>query len=77
MDLSFNTLNDLFMQLGLPNKDAEIETFIEQHQLAEGESIDQADFWTAAQASFLEECLQADSDWAEVVDQLSVQLRLK
>lgn len=77
MDLSFNTLQDLFMQLGLDSDEAAIERFIEQHTLSYAEAIDAADFWSPAQAAFLKECLQADSDWAEVVDQLSVQLRLK
>lgn len=77
MDLSFNTLQDLFMQLGLDSDEADIDSFIEQHTLSDTEAIDAAAFWSPAQAAFLKECLQADSDWAEVVDQLSVQLRLK
>lgn len=77
MDLTFNTLQDLFQQLGLDSDEAGIERFIAHHTLQEGEAIESAAFWSPAQAAFLKECLQTDSDWAEVVDQLSVQLRIK
>jgi hypothetical protein len=36
--------------------------------------LQNAHIWTPAQAAFIEECLVDDSDWAEVVDQLNVQL---
>ncbi|MCT7655389.1 DUF2789 domain-containing protein [Oceanimonas sp. NS1] len=35
----------------------------------------EAPFWSHAQASFLKEGLQEDSDWAEVIDQLNASLR--
>lgn len=76
MDTSSHTLSTLFEQLGLPSSNAEIERFIETHRLFTQEvAIDQASFWSDAQSDFLKEALYSDSDWAEVVDELSSRLR--
>lgn len=76
MDPDFHNMQNLFHQLGLPDDEASIEDFIARHQLDEGQKIEAAPFWSDAQAAFIAECLSDDSDWAEVVDQLNVQLRL-
>ncbi|MDD2161881.1 DUF2789 domain-containing protein [Pseudomonas sp. MIL19] len=69
-------LASLFKQLGLPNDDAAIERFIEQHSpLAEDCKLADAPFWDNAQAAFLREEIGEDADWAEVVDQLNLMLR--
>lgn len=75
MDPEFHNMQNLFHQLGLPDDEQSIQAFIDSHRLGEGEKIETAPFWSDAQATFLQECLSADSDWAEVVDQLNVQMR--
>lgn len=75
MDMSEHTMQNLFQQLGLDNSEQAIENFIQQHELPENIRLENAPFWSPAQSAFLKECLAADSDWAEVVDQLNVQLR--
>lgn len=76
MDTSFHTMNSLFAQLGLPDDDASIEKFVHIHQgLDKKVHLGEAPFWTPAQAKFLEEAFQDDSDWVEMVDQLDALLR--
>ncbi|WP_084003109.1 DUF2789 family protein [Methylophaga muralis] len=48
---------------------------MKQHDLPEGVKLENAYFWSPSQSAFIKECLALDSDWAEVVDQLNVQLR--
>jgi len=72
-----HTMLTLFEQLGLPSREADIENFIAQHKLQNNNiHLAQADFWSTAQRAFLEESLEEDSVWAEVVDQLDVLLRV-
>jgi hypothetical protein len=69
-------LASLFAQLGLANDPAAIDAFIATHRpLAEDIALADAPFWTPAQAAFLAEELQADADWAEVIDELNMDLR--
>lgn len=78
MEASLHTIHNLFAQLGLPNSDAEIETFIQTHShLAGYISLAEAPFWTPAQAAFLREEILKDADWAEVIDQLNTRLHKK
>jgi hypothetical protein len=74
MDTSEHSLSGLFKQLGLPTGRADIETFLREHRLAEGQALAKAPFWNKAQAQFLCEALADDSDWAEVADELAVLL---
>ncbi|WP_043308651.1 DUF2789 domain-containing protein [Pseudomonas sp. ML96] len=74
MDTSKHNFSGLFKQLGLPNGKADIETFLREHRLAEGQALPKAPFWNKAQSQFLSEALANDSDWAEVVDELAVLL---
>ena len=68
--------SDLFAQLGLPNDDLAIKYFIASHfPLSSDFRLAEAPFWTPAQAAFLREAILQDSDWVEMVDQLSVALR--
>ncbi len=74
MDTSNHSLENLFLQLGLDNHPAAIDNFIQQHKLRADQPIEDAEFWTASQKAFIQECLSEDSDWAEVVDQLNILL---
>ncbi len=74
MDTQAHTLPALFAQLGLPNDLEGISTFIHTHQIRSNVELQKASFWSSAQASFLAEALQEDSDWAEVVDELNMRL---
>ncbi len=76
MENGIHTLKDVFAQLGLPNGDEEIATFIKQHSpLPDFIRLADAPCWTPSQAAFLREELAEDADWAEVVDRLSAALR--
>lgn len=74
MDTSDHSLSTLFKQLGLPAGAADIEAFIRDHRLTDGLGLAQAPFWNPAQAAFLDEALEDDSDWAEMVDELALLL---
>ena len=68
--------SDLFAQLGLPHSPQGIAQFLAAHRPLAGDiRLPDAPFWSTAQATFLRETLQLDSDWAEVADQLSEALR--
>jgi hypothetical protein len=76
MDTPLHRFNDLFAQLGLPNDEHGIRHFLSAHSpLGEAVPLPEASFWSPAQAAFLRESLLEDSDWAELVDQLSEALR--
>lgn len=74
MESSFHSLENLFLQLGLDNSNASIDSFVQKNKLAQDEKLQDAAFWTSAQSAFIQECLSEDSDWAEVVDQLNLML---
>ncbi|MFN3881435.1 MAG: DUF2789 domain-containing protein [Nitrincola lacisaponensis] len=76
MDTSRHTMNTLFEQLGLASADAQIDQFINTHKLfSDKVKLEDATFWTDAQAEFLREAIRSDSDWSEVVDELNTRLR--
>lgn len=76
MDKSTHHFSDLFAQLGLPSDAPGIATFLSEHApLAGNIKLQDAKFWSPAQAAFLREALLQDADWAELVDQLSEALR--
>ncbi len=76
MDTDFHRLPELFAQLGLPDDEAAIRSFIASHAPLAGDvHIADAPFWTAAQSRLLRESLRDDADWAQVVDRLDVALR--
>ena len=76
MDTSLHDLPTLFRQLGLSEGPDDIAAFIAEHRLnrAAGPLAD-APFWTPAQAAFLTEAIEQDSDWCEAVDELDRLLR--
>lgn len=76
MDTSAHTFATLFQQLGLSSDSHSIDEFIAIHApLAAAIPLADAPFWSSGQAAFIREALSADSDWAEVVDQLNACLR--
>jgi Protein of unknown function (DUF2789) len=76
MNKTMHHFSDLFAQLGLPNDEYAIQRFIASHaSLSPDFRLADAPFWTPAQAAFLREAILQDSDWVEMVDQLSVALR--
>lgn len=74
METNPHNLQNLFRQLGLPGSPAEIDAFILAHRLPVGVALVEAAFWTSAQAAFLKQALEDDSDWAEAVDELAQRL---
>ena len=76
MDTTPHNLSTLFEQLGLPADAAAIKTFIHWHRPLDPRTpLHQASWWTAAQAEFLLQAIEEDSDWAEQVDALDALLR--
>lgn len=75
MELNTHRMSDLFAQLGLPNEEADIQSFVSAHRPLPGDArLCDAPFWNAAQARFLRDEILEDADWAEVVDQLNLML---
>ncbi|MGP4842896.1 DUF2789 domain-containing protein [Marinobacter sp. 1Y8] len=76
MDMSQHTLPTLFEQLGLPSDTQSVDDFIASHApLAPEIALADASFWNSAQAGFLHQGIDDDSDWAEVIDELDARLR--
>lgn len=75
MDTSNHNMQSLFVQLGLPSEERDIQRFIVSHVISPSKPLAEANFWRPSQAQFLREALQDDADWAELVDQLAAQLR--
>jgi hypothetical protein len=71
-----HSIHSLFDQLGLDSSDQAINAFVAKHGLLPANvKIHQADFWNEAQKSFLQQMINEDADWAEVVDELDAKLR--
>jgi hypothetical protein len=76
MEMAFHRLPELFAQLGLDADLESIRSFIATHAPLPGDvRLEDAAFWTPAQARLLREALTADADWAEVADRLNLALR--
>ena len=75
MESPVHRFSELFRQLGLPDDERAIATFLETHRLPAGVALAQAEWWTPAQARFLHEAVCEDADWAQVVEQLDAALR--
>jgi hypothetical protein len=76
MNKPFESLRDLFKQLGLPNSCNEIESFIKAHApLDESILLADAAWWSPVQRNFLRDELENDADWAEAIDLLNNLLR--
>ena len=75
MEHAIHPFSELFAQLGLPDDHATIHQFIATHSpLPDGMRLEEAPFWTPAQAQLLREERLDDADWAMVVDRLNVAL---
>jgi len=78
MQQPFHNFSELFAQLGLDNSPEDIEAFLLQNSPLPPEiKLADAPFWSSAQADFLQQALDADSDWIEIVDALNAALREK
>jgi hypothetical protein len=71
MDTSRHDLSSLFLQLGLASNPAEVDAFVATHHLDQRMRLCDAPFWNKAQAQFLRESLEQDSDWSEAADELA------
>lgn len=74
MELTTNTMKDLFDQLGLDSDDHSINEFVASHQLPNDVKLVEADFWSESQARFLKDELLTDAEWAPVIDHLNARL---
>ena len=71
MDTTPHNLSTLFDQLGLPSDAAAIKTFIHWHRPLDPKvPLQQASWWTPAQAEFLTQAIEEDSNWAGQIDEL-------
>lgn len=61
----------LFEQLGLPNSASDIENFIVNNRLKEGQRITEAKCWNASQIEFFENEFDQDSQWCIAIDELT------
>ena len=76
MEQPIHTLNCLFDQLGLPSNDDDIAGFIERHKpVGDAVYIHQMSFFNESQQAFLQEAVENDADWAEVIDTLDSLIR--
>lgn len=75
MEPPIHKYSELFAQLGLDDTPEAIDQFIASHKLDEQTRLEDAPFWSPAQSDFLRQALEADSDWAELVDELNAELR--
>ena len=76
MDTTPHNLSTLFDQLGLPSDAVAIRNFIHRHRPLDPKiPLQQAAWWTPAQAEFLRQAIEEDSDWFEQVDELDALLR--
>lgn len=75
MEPTVHPFSELFAQLGLPDDDASIRAFIATHGPLPGDMrLEEAPFWTGAQARLLREERIDDADWIVVIDRLNVAL---
>ena len=76
MEMAFHRFPELFAQLGLDADLESIRAFIASHAPLPGHvRLEDAPFWTPAQARLLRESLIEDADWATVVDRLNLAMR--
>jgi hypothetical protein len=76
MEQMNHTFTELFKQLGLPNDAMSIDGFLKlRRPLLASTRVEDAPFWSVSQRHFLQEQIRSDTDWAELIDRLSVALR--
>lgn len=75
MEQPVHHFSELFEQLGLPSDPESIERFIQRNSpLPKEMALADAPCWNEGQAEFLREAVEADADWAEVVDHLDASM---
>ena len=76
MSPHYHQFCELFAQLGLPSDVKDVTAFIQKHTpLNPATRLEDAPFWSPAQAALLRDELQRDADWSSLVDQLNLALR--
>ena len=76
MEPPVHRFGDLFRQLGLADRPAEIAAFLTRHRpLPAKMALAEAPFWSPAQSRFLREGIADNADWAQVVSELDASLR--
>lgn len=76
MSPQYHQFCELFAQLGLPSDVNDVAAFIRKNApLPPHVRLEEAAFWSPAQAALLRDELLRDADWAELVDQLNLALR--
>jgi hypothetical protein len=71
-----HSIYSLFDQLGLDSSEQGINAFVAKHgSLPSNVKLHQADFWNEAQRTFIQQMIDEDADWAEIVDELDAKLR--
>ena len=75
MEMTAYDMSALFAQLGQASDAEAITRFMESHSpLPSSMRLHEASFWTTSQACFLRDAMLEDGEWAEVVDQLNLEL---
>ncbi|PPU78126.1 DUF2789 domain-containing protein [Xanthomonas sp. NCPPB 1638] len=75
MEQPVHPFSELFAQLGLPSDEAGIRDFIAHNSPLPGDMrLEEAPFWTPAQAQLLREERLDDADWIVTIDQLNIAL---
>jgi len=70
--------SELFAQLGLPDDEASIRSFIAEHSpLPDDMRLEEAPFWSPSQAQLLREERIEDADWIVTIDQLNLALHAR
>lgn len=76
MEPPVHRFGDLFRQLGLADRPAEIAAFLTRYRpLPAKMMLADAPFWSPAQSRFLREGIADNADWAQVVSELDASLR--
>ena len=76
MEPPVHRFGDLFRQLGLADRPAEIAAFLTRHRpLPAKMMLADAPIWSPAQSRFLREGIADNADWAQVVSEIDASLR--
>jgi hypothetical protein len=76
MEPPVHRFGDLFRQLGLADRPAEIAAFLMRHRPLPAKTVlADAPIWSPVQSQFLREGIADNADWAQVVDTLDASLR--
>ena len=77
MEPPVHRFGDLFRQLGLADRPADIAAFLTRHRPLPAKTVPaDAPIWSPAQSRFLREGIADNADWAQVVSELDASLRV-